>query len=356
MKKYYLGIDVSKNDLTYCLAKDQNETVMTGEIDNDSKTISTFLKNVLKKNNISKEQLVVGAEYTGIYSNLLASVCATEGYKLWLEDPAKMKNGFYEKREKTDKLDARRIAEYIWRYSDKTRLYVPRQETIQLLKDLLRTLASLRKDLATYEMQLGEEKKFSPAKSYAARTEILAQVNEALKNAIMDTEKRIAEAISSDPGLNEIDMRIRSIPGVGPVTSHVMICVTEGFTKFDDSRPFLRYSGMAPQLYDSGTSVHKRPKTSKACCHLIKQTLYMPSLAFCSNGGKRGKEDTELLDFYKRKKEGQGKHHCNVQNVIMAKIVRRIFAVVKEGREYLPTDEYNRTYHPERMKRTEGDK
>ena len=75
MKKYYLGIDVSKNDLTYCLAKDQNETVMTGEIDNDSKTISTFLKNVLKKNNISKEQLVVGAEYTGIYSNLLASVC-----------------------------------------------------------------------------------------------------------------------------------------------------------------------------------------------------------------------------------------------------------------------------------------
>ncbi|MBQ8070152.1 MAG: transposase [Bacteroidales bacterium] len=346
MKKYYLGIDVSKKELSYSLRKDSEGHIASGKIDNETKTIRTFLRNILKNNSITKEQLVVGAEYTGYYSNLLAGVCVEEGLTLWLEHPARMKDGFKDKsKNKTDKEDAKRIADYIWRYSDMMVEYKPKDASILKLKALLRTKASLMKQLHTYTMQLSDEAKFIDKPSHEVRDKILSPVVGILKSALEETEKEIEAVISADPVLANQDRRIQTVTGVGPVISHNMICLTEGFTKFKDAHAFMNYCGMIPIYYESGTSVYLKPKTSNASSHVMKPKMYMACLGFT---GEKNWKDSELHDYYVRKTEGEGKHHNCTTNVMMAKLIARIFAVVREDRDYLPEKEYNKKYHPER--------
>lgn len=353
MKNFYLGIDVSKKDLAYCLSRGVEGIITTGKIENSSKQISNFLKKILKTYSITKGQLVVVAEYTGIYSNLLAEVCTTESYDLWLGDPKKMKAGFTETRGKDDMKDAKRIAEYAWRHIDQMALFKPKDGSILKLKALLRTQKTLTKFLHTLEVQLGEEEKFLDQESYQLRKDLLEPVIEKLEEAMENADEELSHVIESDPVLANKDKRAQSVGGVGPVISHYMICLTEGFTKFKTAHEFMSYCGMVPIKYESGTSVHKKTVTSNECSHIMKGIMYMPVLGFVK-GSKRPKADTELHDYYVRKVEGEGKHHNCTTNVLMAKLIGRIFAVVRDDRDYLPEEEYNKKYHPERVNKEEA--
>ncbi len=62
-------------------------------------------------------------------------------------------------RGKNDSVDALRIAEYAYRYTDKLRIYeMPSDELIQL-HELYNLRRKLKKDLASYETRLKEEKR-----------------------------------------------------------------------------------------------------------------------------------------------------------------------------------------------------
>ena len=354
MKKYFLGIDVSKKELAYCLSKGPEGIVSTGSVDNNSKDISSFLKKTLKSNAIPKEQLLVCAEFTGVYSNILAWTCVEEGITLWLEHPSRMKSGFKDLgRGKDDMMDAKRIAEYSWRYLDKMVEYKPKSPSILKLKTLLGLKKNLMKSLHTFSVRLGEDSRFIVQECYLLEKEILDPAVEALAKAIEDLEDQIANVIEADVVLANQDRRIQSIPGVGPAISHNMICLTEGFTKFKDAHSFQSYCGMVPVKYESGTSVRKKTSTSNVCSHVMKPIMYMPCIRFVS-GSKSPEGDTELHDYYIRKTEDEGKHHNSVTNVLMAKLVARMFAVVRDDRDYLPEMKYDEKYHPERITKEEA--
>ena len=73
--------------------------------------------------NIDAEQIVVCAEFTGLYIYPLTISCQAGNYKLWLEDPTQIKYSSGLQRGKNDPVDAKRIALYAYRYIDKLKIY-----------------------------------------------------------------------------------------------------------------------------------------------------------------------------------------------------------------------------------------
>ena len=101
---YYIGIDVSKKDLSVFDGKDLNFINQEG--------LTSFKKYLKKKVNFS--DLVIIFEPTGIYSLYLKEFCAENSIKAYIVNPKKSHNftRVLGRRSKTDKIDARILYQF----------------------------------------------------------------------------------------------------------------------------------------------------------------------------------------------------------------------------------------------------
>ncbi|MDP2453933.1 MULTISPECIES: transposase [unclassified Kaistella] len=107
MKNYriYLGIDVAKLTLDYCLVTEDHQ-LERGQILNTQKSLNLFLKDLKKGGHDLKEILFV-FENTGIYSSLLSMVLS-ESELHYAQVPAlEIKRSLGITRGKSDKVDAK---------------------------------------------------------------------------------------------------------------------------------------------------------------------------------------------------------------------------------------------------------
>ena len=111
-----------------------------------------------------------------------------------------------------------------------------------------------------------------------------------------------------------------------------MLAITGGFTRFQNARQFWSFAGLTPYKYDSGTSVRSKAKISKRANQTMKALLQLAAGSAATH-----MKEGEYKDYYKRKTK-EGKHVMCVLNVIRAKLVHRMFSVIKRDTEY--TKEY----------------
>lgn len=122
---------------------------------------------------------------------------------------------------------------------------------------------------------------------------------------------------------------LMSIDGVGRVVATNMIIATEAFTRFDDPRKFNCYAGVAPFSYSSGSSLHSKARVSHRADKVMKRLLHLAAVAVTHRIGG------ELKKYYERK-VAEGKNKMSVINALRAKIVARMFAVIKRNEKYKP--------------------
>ena len=136
MKKYFIGIDVSKEKLDICLI--QNDQIIAEAIvTNDTVAIKYKLDILLTENYLDKQDVLICAEYTGQYTYPLSCICEELKIDLWLENPTQLKYRSGIQRGKNDKMDARKIATYAKRYQDDVRLFSLPEKQISTLKQLI---------------------------------------------------------------------------------------------------------------------------------------------------------------------------------------------------------------------------
>ena len=108
-----------------------------------------------------------------------------------------------------------------------------------------------------------------------------------------------------------------------------MIVCTEAFTRFDDPRKFNCFAGLAPFSYTSGSSLHSRARVSHRADKTMKRLLHLAAVSVIR------KKEGELKAYYERK-VAEGKNKMATINAIRAKIVARMFAVIRKNQFYLP--------------------
>ena len=316
-EKQILAIDVSKRSLDICV----RPTGATFKINND---LSGF-KVLTAAINPDLEPLVV-MEHTGLYSLKLEKYLEDQGVP-YCKIPAleiKRSNGLV--RGKNDKIDSVRIADYAW--LRRTQLVATPKTTEKManLNQLLSLRAKLVKDCGGYKTRIKEMIDTGQVSKsdliYKSQKTVMATLN----SQIQKIEKAIEELIEADPELkNNFDL-IRTIKGVGKIVAARMLAVTSNFKKFRNARKFNCYAGLAPFKHESGTSIRGRSRVSHLANKEIKTVLNMA--AFCAI---RCNQEIKLY-YEKRVSEGMRKMSC--VNIIRAKIVGRIFAVVKRQTPY----------------------
>ncbi|KAA6317223.1 hypothetical protein EZS27_032588, partial [termite gut metagenome] len=322
------GIDVSKEKLDFCFQRTGAKILKECMVENTTCTIKSSLKKGLKEFSLTKPDVLLCAEYTGQYTYPLCCACEELGIGLWLENPAEIKQRSGVQRGKNDRLDARRIAAYALRFQDKARLFKLPGQNMASLKQLLSERDMYVSDKCKYQRQLTDQKRFMSKENYASKSKRLKRQIKDLDLSIAEIEQEIERLIQNDATLAHQHELLCSIDGLGKKVAVKMIVETNAFKDFKHARQFCSHAGVAPFRYDSGTSIRSKNKVSHRADKSIKALLHLAALSVATR-----KKDGELREYYTRK-VAEGKNKMSLLNAVRAKLVLRMFAVIKRNKVY----------------------
>ena len=135
--RYFLGIDVGKEKFHAALTVD-GINYFDEEVDNKSGSIKAYFKQLKAKFFFdAKKQLIVCLEHTGVYSGLLLQYFTQKQIPVCVEPALRIKQSQGMQRGKNDKVDAKRIARYLFKNHEELKIWQPKREVVKKLQALL---------------------------------------------------------------------------------------------------------------------------------------------------------------------------------------------------------------------------
>lgn len=327
MKKYknFVGIDVSKLSLDVIVLNAQSpDKAKYFEVNNEVEAIKCLIKKL-------PDDVLVCFEHTGNYGLKLSYQLAEKGIDFWIENPLLIKRYKGFSRGKTDKADAKDIANYALTHQHKAKLYKIDKDNLLKIRLLLCQRKKLVKCIITLKQH--QENYANYPKAIKRQVEKLNERQvKYLKKEVKLVEEQIEKVLKEDEGLGKIVELTKSIKGIGNQTAWNLLIKTRGFTCFKSARALACHIGIAPFEYSSGTSVRGRTKVNHYADKSLKALMNMAALT-------AKKYDPELKAYYE-KKVAEGKNKMLIINNIRNKLLARVFAVVKRGTPFVNTQNY----------------
>ncbi len=322
---YFIGVDVSKNDLDFAVM--QNKAFLFHKkISNSPAAISALLKELAQLPGFNLRQGIFCMEHTGIYSNHLLSLLFKKQCLVCLEGALHIRNSLGNIRGKNDKIDAIRIAEYAFKNRDQLRLWQPKREVIIRLAQLSATRSRLIEAQKLLTVPMKESREFIPQSMGKENTAVCQSTLKAIKTDLVKVDKAIQEIIDSDPELSRIFALITSVDGIGKATATQIIITTNEFKTINNPAKFACYAGVVPFSKESGL-FKGRPRVSHLANKKMKTLLHLAALSAI-----RYNEDMET--YYGRKVNQETKNKMSTLNAVRNKLIHRIFACVNNNRPY----------------------
>jgi transposase len=328
-KKLFIGVDFSKKTFDVAIIHQNNiELIDYQQFENNKEGCAALLKWVKTLSDEPFANWLFCGEHTGLYSVCLSEFLVKKGFFVWLENPLQIKQSGGIKREKNDRADSRKIALYAYRFQDRARAWQLPKKSLQSLELLLAFRERLLSNKHTLLVSATEIRRVMQRNSsarfiYEQSKKDIERINKELKNV----EKRMLKEIESDDALQENYQLVSSIKGVALINTTAILIATHNFTRFDNSRQFACYSGMAPFGKQSGTSVNAKPRVSHLADKKIKSLLTQAAICAINY-------DPNIKRYYGRKLS-EGKDRWLIVNNIRNKMIHRIFAIVKSKQTYI---------------------
>jgi transposase len=317
-----LGIDVSKKTLDcYLHVQQQGLAAVSNDI-KGFKCIYRWLLKVLKNTN----ELLVVMEYTGIYTYGIERYLEQQNIKFVKRPALDIKRSIGMVRGKSDRVDSKFISKYGWLKKDELQPMTPQTDEQLELQQLMSHRDKLVVDKASYQSKLKELSLQMGAKMNTKIAQSMTYVMDVLHQEIKEVEKEIEKLIKSNDVLYTNYQLMCSVIGIGFATGVHILIATENFTRFTDARKFICYCGVAPFEHSSGTSIRGKTRVSHLANKKIKSLLTMAATSAIQH-------DPELKEKYQQKVKG-GKNKMSAINMIRAKLLQRVFAVVKNQKPY----------------------
>lgn len=225
-------------------------------------------------------------------------------------------------RAKTDAKDAQLMAEYAREHSPES--WTPPAAVNQAMRQLM----SLRDGLLrqqTILLNQAEAFAHTPIQQEVV-DQVLEQQQVSLTQALARIDDRLEELAKEQ--YQQCYQAVLSIPGIGPKTALMLLCITDGFTRFEDARKLASYVGICPRIWESGSSIKGRGSICKLGCSQLRKLLYM-----CSWTAKTC--NPACAELYRRLKD-KGKPERVIKVAIAHKLLRQAFAVGKSGQLFDP--------------------
>ncbi len=318
MNTCQLGIDVAKTKLDCALRLPEGK--LRHKVVENSPDGFQALNVWLEKQGVS--ELHVCMEATSIYWEGVAEfLAALTQVTVSVVNPAQIKAFGVSRmvRTKTDKADARLIAEFCAERCPPP--WHPPSPAEQALRAMVLRLESLQV-MHTQESNRLAVVRPSVKDSVVKHLQWLDQEIEALSQAIRDH-------IDSDPTLRDKRRLLDSIPGLGDRTIAVLLAFLADPQRFDNARQVAAFSGLDPRQHESGSSVKAKPHLSKVGHAFLRKMLYMPAMVALYR--------THWGAIFRGRLEASGKPPMLIIGAMMRKLIQVAFGVLKSGKIFDPT-------------------
>nr|DAU80539.1 MAG TPA: transposase [Inoviridae sp.] len=312
-----VGLDISKKtiDAAYMPAERQ---ITSAVFTNDADGIQS-LKQWLDA--FGQSDLHICMEATGNYYEAAADALSND-YAVYVVNPLKIK--CYAKkrfsRTKTDKQDAKIIAEYCFTALDAEleQRHTPSADQYRL-KRFMALHGQLKQQMTAQKNRLKAAKdKFVQS----IHKEQIAQ----LQRHIDAVEQEINDAAVGDSGTKATTDKLQSIPGIGVITSAKLAYYLTAL-KFKGAKQFAAFAGLVPQKKESGTSVKGKEQMTNYGNRQLRGALFMPAMVAYRNG-----YFPELIKRLTKKK----KPKKVIIGAIMRKLATIAYYVHTTGKPYEP--------------------
>jgi transposase len=318
---FYLGVDVSKKKLDCMLLDTKNGKLKSKSLSNTKAGFEELIE-WLATNKAPDAHVIM--EPTGVYHEPAALALTDAGLKLSLANPAQLRQfaqGLGVKN-KTDKADSTVLA----RYGEtlKPVAWQPPSKSARHLKALLTRRDAIADDLQR-EQNRQEAIDFGVSPDEVKQS--IMQSLMFLQAELKRLEQMIEEHIDNDPDLRNKQDLLETIPGVGERVSSNLTALFAAKT-FDTAEQLAAYLGLVPVQWDSGSSVHKRPRLSKAGPSHLRKLLYMPAVV--------ARRWNPHIKSFSDRLLAKGKTKMAVIGACMRKLAHLCFGVVRSGRPYDP--------------------
>jgi len=312
MDKYneIYGVDISKD--VFDVMNSKGKYV---KLSNDESGFKKFAKT------IEKDSLIV-MEATGYYHYCLAQYLYYKGYLVSVVNPLSVKRFIQMKlsKIKTDKSDAKAICEYAC--VNEVPLYTGKNKNQAECIQILRMLEVYTKQsTALKNKEHGEKTLGKPSKTvYHSLNRMLKSI----KREVQVLEKRLLELVKEEQQ-DQLTL-LKSIPGMGVKTAMMLIVMTDGFERFENSKQLCSYIGITPTIRQSGSSVRGRSRISKMGNRELRSLLFLCSFS----AYKYNKSCKDLYDRIVAK----GKSKKLALIAVSNKLLKQAFAIAKSGLPY----------------------
>jgi transposase len=321
--QHIIGADLSKKtiDLFCHLIKKHIR------IDNRLSGYKELLK-WIQQHQINASELMIVMEHTGLYSFCFENFLQQHQISFTKVNALAIKRSIGLVRGKSDKIDARRIAEYGYEKRSKLIAEVPTSSELQRLRLLHSTRERLVKQRASLLNVLKEYSNIGLSKRDSImRSQI--RIIQSLEKEISKMEVEMSDIIKSNPSLQQNHQLLQSIKGVGKVLATATIIKTKNFTRFTNARKFACFCGTAPFENTSGTSIKGKTRVSHLADKHMKTLLDLSAKTAIQH-------DKELREYYLRR-TADGKSKMSTINIVRNKILYRMFAVIKRQTPFSET-------------------
>jgi transposase len=284
---YYIGIDVSKKDLSVFDGKKNLKFI-------NQEGLKSFKKYLKKKYSLS--EIVIIFEPTGIYSQYLKEFCAENSIKAYIINP-KQSHNFARAlgiRPKNDKIDARTLYQF-------HKLIEAKDIKVPEIDQQAKTLSSY---LVSYEFALKQRVSLSHHLESLQDKRLIDLIKKEQKRAKKLEDKLfhdIKEYVSKNQNLEEDYQRLSTIPGIGEKAAIALLTLFKTYQGTNRAQ-ITALTGLDPVRRESGTSVKYKVKISKNGKGIYRKILYLPTLCATVHNQKIRLFYQRLLANHKTKK------------------------------------------------------
>jgi len=291
---YYVGLDVHKKIIAYCVKRGDGTIVDEGEMGATRKELYEFSRKLPRPCLVGME----ATQFSGwIYNYLKPLVNRIKvGHSLMLRAICVAKK-------KTDRLDARKLADAL-RCDWFPESYMPEEKIMELrtalrYRELLvREETRMKNKTAGLLMEAGAEynkQKLHGKRYFNNLMEGLDYVPETMKELICmshagaqyfdASQRKLVNALREHPELKERVERLMSIPGVGEITALTWVLEVADPHRFNTVKAAISYCGLCSSDRESAGKKHRAPLSKQRNKHLQRVLIEAAKLARTWNPG-----------------------------------------------------------------------
>jgi transposase len=334
---YYIGLDIHKKTISYCVKKVDGTIVQEGKIAADRRILFKWVEGLPGP--------WLGAMEATLFTGWVYDFLKPHAVELKVAHPAMLK-AITAAKKKNDRADAEKIADLL-RVNLLPECYMLSEELRELRRILryrnmiVRTATKMKNKISGLLMEVGaayDKAKLHRRKYFSDLLERIENVPDSVKDMMklsrssLDmfeaVQKKLVHTLREDKLIRERVQRLMSIKGVGEVMALTWVLETGDSSRFHNARHAISYCGLCSGQRESAGKEQRGPISKKRNKHLQTMLIEAAKLA--------PRWNPQLAVLHEKELNRGNRNRATL--AVARKLVEYMLAVERQQKDFVPSE------------------